>query len=257
MSWLGDYTATSSYSITCNEDLAALAVAVNNNTRLYNFTGKTVTVTNNSLDLSAHYWTPIGNTTENDPSTRIFQGTFGGSNHIISSMNVTKVVGSNNIYAGLFGSVKGATIKNVALTDVVVNVTTSNGNIHAGGLVGWANGSSITNCYATGNVSASGSCDTALSCDLTLHAKWTPAGAAPQATPAATAKAMEKATTAPVSTQTQTVSATASSTTTVTTVITTGVAPTLTQASALVAGLLFGVLAGLFVAAVVLQRHRE
>ena len=80
MSWLGDYTATSSYSITCNEDLAALAVAVNNDTGLYNFTGKTVTVTNNSLDLSAHYWTPIGNTTENDPdhSTRIFQGTFDG-----------------------------------------------------------------------------------------------------------------------------------------------------------------------------------
>ena len=55
MPWLGDYTATSSYSITCNEDLAALAVAVNNDTGLYNFTGKTVTVTNNSLDLSAHY----------------------------------------------------------------------------------------------------------------------------------------------------------------------------------------------------------
>ncbi|HJJ97378.1 MAG TPA: hypothetical protein O0X38_07095, partial [Methanocorpusculum sp.] len=148
----GDGSETNPYNISRPEEFALFAKQVNANLN----TTQNFTLTSN-IDLSAYLWEPIGNVTTDNPTTHIFQGTFDSGNHTISNMNVTKVVGSDCIYAGLFGCVKDAMIKNVTLTGVVVNVTPSgDGNACSGGLAGYAIGGSITNCCATGDVSASG-----------------------------------------------------------------------------------------------------
>ena len=102
-------------------------------------------------------WIPIGdNSTFNDSSR--FIGTFDGGGYVINNLYVE--VSSNQQYAGLFGYINGATIKNVGVNIGVSGVTaTASGsfaNSWAGGLVGNSgSGSIIENSYATGNVSAS------------------------------------------------------------------------------------------------------
>lgn len=89
-------------SISSSEGLAWLAVLVNKYSQ--DFSGKTVTLTED-IDLSAHYWTPIG-TSSND-----FRGTFDGENHTITGLTIV----SGTTYAGLFGYIYGGTVKNVWL----------------------------------------------------------------------------------------------------------------------------------------------
>ncbi len=82
-------------------------------------------------------WEPIG-----DQLTP-FTGTFDGDGHIISGLVV------NSYYAaGLFGSVKGGTIKNLGM----VNSRIVGDGETAGGIVWYAQGATITNCYNTGYV---------------------------------------------------------------------------------------------------------
>ena len=104
-SWLGDYDTKINYDITCNEDLAAFAVAVNNATEQYNFTGKNVTVTNGSLNLGAYLWEPIGNTTNPAFTGQTFNGTFDGGGNTIPGLNVTQEFGCGNLDCGHFVSV--------------------------------------------------------------------------------------------------------------------------------------------------------
>lgn len=80
-------------------------------------------------------WTPIG-TFDHE-----FQGIFDGQNHTISGVRVTNdsVVASDdakNVYAGFFGAIDGATIKNLGVQGRI------NASAHyAGGLVGISSGS--------------------------------------------------------------------------------------------------------------------
>ena len=92
-SWLGVYDNTSSYTIADAADLAAFAVAVNSGKT---FKDKTVTLTAASIDLSDHYWTPIGT------NTTPFSGVFDGQNHTISNLTI-----SAENSAALFGYIKG------------------------------------------------------------------------------------------------------------------------------------------------------
>ena len=62
-----------------------------------------------NIDLNNEPWTPIGNyTTTNEI---FYEGTFDGGGHTISNLNVT----DRFICAGLFGAVKGGTIKNLTV----------------------------------------------------------------------------------------------------------------------------------------------
>ena len=81
-------------------------------------------------------WEPIGNTTDpTDPTERIFNGTFDGGGKTISNMNVSVTRSGTNegAYAGLFGYVENATIRNVHLENASVNATSSNRAAYAGG----------------------------------------------------------------------------------------------------------------------------
>ena len=92
-------------------------------------------------------WSPIGY------SSSAFTGKFEGNGFTISNLKIDRPSDDpGNDYIGLFGSVgQAAEITNVGLLDV--NII---GNENVGGLVGWNNGGTITNSYATGSVAGSG-----------------------------------------------------------------------------------------------------
>ena len=128
------------YSISTAEELAKLATMTNNG----KIGSGTEFVLANDIDLSAYSsgegWTPIGD------STNTFQATFDGNGYTISNLYINR---PKAYYQGLFGKTDNASLLNIALEDV--NVT---GTENVGGLVGYANSSTITNCYTTGTVSA-------------------------------------------------------------------------------------------------------
>jgi hypothetical protein len=133
-SWYADPGA-SSYTISSAADLAGLAQLNNNGT---SFSGKTI-VFSDSIDLSAHYWTPIGT------SAVPFQGTLDGNMYSVSGMTISTTSG----YQGLFGRVTG-TVKNVG----VIGSNIYGSGSYIGGLVGYcSSGSTVTDCYSTGTVS--------------------------------------------------------------------------------------------------------
>ena len=90
------------------------------------------------IDLGGMEWTPVA----------IFYGTFNGNGYTVSNFKIT----TGRAYVGLFGYNKGV-IENLGVENFTVKVSYS-GNVYAGGLVGYNDGGSITNSYATGNVSA-------------------------------------------------------------------------------------------------------
>ncbi|MCL2650129.1 MAG: Ig-like domain-containing protein [Candidatus Azobacteroides sp.] len=88
-------------------------------------------------------WTPIGS------STTPFAGEFIGGGHVISGLWTNST--ANNV--GLFGYTTGASISQLGINTGGTGV--SGGN-YVGGLVGYFLQSSITECYVSGDVSATG-----------------------------------------------------------------------------------------------------
>ena len=88
------------------------------------------------IDLSAHEWIPIGSYTS-------FAGTFDGCGHTISGMRVPFTS-----YAGLFATISGGEIRNMALSsDCEVN------GLVSGSLVGMAGSGIVENCVSEAAVS--------------------------------------------------------------------------------------------------------
>ncbi len=88
-----------------------------------------------NIDLSGKYWAPIG--TQAQP----FAAEFEGNGKLISNANISA---EGVPYAGVFGYVKGAKIRNLKVTggSIIGSVSSST----AGGLVGYAENATITNC---------------------------------------------------------------------------------------------------------------
>ena len=97
------------------------------------------------IDLGGVEWTPLGT------SSLPFIGEFDGNGFTISNFTIKKVSG----YVGLFGYNSG-TIKNLGIENFTIDINYSDVSFYvcAGGLAG-CNKGTITNCYATGDVSAS------------------------------------------------------------------------------------------------------
>ena len=100
------------------------------------------------LDLNGSEWRPIG--TDSNP----FRGEFDGNGHVISNFKIT----DSTTRAGLFGYNVG-TIKNLGVEDFTIYIScdSSSSYTYSGGLVGYNDDGTITNCYATGDVSSSSS----------------------------------------------------------------------------------------------------
>jgi uncharacterized membrane protein YgcG len=104
------------------------------------------------IDLSNGEWTPIGSS-----SNQVFTGTLDGQGYVISGLTISgnRV---NTSYEGLFARLWDATVKNVGMEGINIDIS-SNSMISVGGIAGYAanyiNSSlTITNCYVQGNVSA-------------------------------------------------------------------------------------------------------
>lgn len=94
-------------------------------------------------------WLPIGDNSTNSSASR-FTGIFDGQGYVIHNLTIGTIK-----YAGLFGGIENATIKNVGLEGICINTTDFTSS--AGGICGYGFGIIISNCYSTGDVSASAS----------------------------------------------------------------------------------------------------
>ena len=83
-------------------------------------------------------WTPIGTSSRSS-----YTGTFDGGGHKISGLNAT----TSSQYSGLFGYIKGATVKNLVLDAPTVSCSNSNG--YAGGVAAYMQHSIIENCQVS------------------------------------------------------------------------------------------------------------
>ena len=168
------------YLIKTPADLAKLAELVNAGTSPYADAGKYYKLVNN-LDLSGYGagydggkgWIPIGIYTKN------FKGIFDGGGKTIEGLYINRSAQSD---IGLFGSIYGGTIKNLALQNVnikgmnevggvagairydksqsILQSCFVTGNISGaekvGGIVGDVYTSTVQNCYTTANVASTG-----------------------------------------------------------------------------------------------------
>ena len=134
---VSDFESGKTYHIKDRNDLTTLASLVNAGKSTSNVTF----VLDNDINLGGSRFTPIG--TLSPMRADKFRGTFDGQGHSIHNYNGE---------SGIFGSVEGATIKNVGMDSAIMS------NSKGGALVYHAKNSEITNCWMTGLVTAGGTC---------------------------------------------------------------------------------------------------
>ena len=143
----GTGTADDPYIIETAEQLAYFGSRVNSGD---SFNGEYILLQRN-IDLNRLPWTPIG---MNDAQ---FQGFFDGGGHTVSGLYYSSEP-MFVLYIGFFGRVSDATIVNLSLKDIEINVTggvelSSISNIYLGGLVGYGLGECvISKCCVQGNI---------------------------------------------------------------------------------------------------------
>ena len=146
-SWGGNYDTSDAFTISTAAELAQLACMVTYDRK--SFKSKTITLAAD-IDLSAHYWNPIGV----DVEEQFFSGIFDGAGHTISGMNIIndEYLYTNDLiddYKGLFGYIDdGARIKNLKITNSWINTVS---NI-TGAIVGYARNCIIENCSVDSSV---------------------------------------------------------------------------------------------------------
>ena len=84
-------------------------------------------------------WVPIGD------DTNQFQGSFDGNRHTITGLFIYD---TDLVYTGLFGYIVTGTITNLGVTNVDII-----GGSYVGGVAGYVEGGTISNCFVTGAVS--------------------------------------------------------------------------------------------------------
>ena len=97
------------------------------------------------LNLAGHSLYPIGYKDASGTSDEPFSGTFDGAGHEIMGLKVD----ANRNYLGLFGYIKGATVKDLKITSA--DISSSSGDYGAI-LCGFAEEANISNCSVSGKV---------------------------------------------------------------------------------------------------------
>ena len=143
--WYDAENPQKEYVISTAEELAGLAKLVDEN--LIYFTGCTITLAND-LDLSGYEWSSIGQ----GANVYGFAGTFDGAGHTIS--HLYSHTAQN--YFSLFGTIYGATIKDLRVTDADIDIPSDNSAISSVGVIASSLiDSKIIGCYASGTISNS------------------------------------------------------------------------------------------------------
>ncbi len=144
----GDGSQNNPYLIKTCAQLAYLAQTTNNGTT---YSGKYFKLVKN-LDLNNRAWTPIGigDSDENDFSTKTFCGTFNGNEKIICNVSVNL---TNNNQGGLFGVLYNAKIYQLLITNA--NVTVSGSHVVSSGIIcGRMKNTTVEQCAVSGTSSA-------------------------------------------------------------------------------------------------------
>ncbi len=136
--WSGSGTESDPYIIESAADLAGLAAICSSDNNYRDKYFQQI----GSIDLSAHYWTPIDS----------FGGHYDGGQNTISGMTIS----SSTSHAGLFGSITGiednlASVKKIGIVD-----TTIYGVDYVGSVAGSAQFSRIEYCYNECDIEPSG-----------------------------------------------------------------------------------------------------
>lgn len=152
-------TTSTEINISSEKELAWVAQMVNNDTdtgesNKKGFEGVTIALTTD-LNLAGHLWIPIGEKGDDTRYTRPFKGIFNGNGYTISNM---KIISDGS--AGLFGQIDHTTIKNVKLTNCLIEKrcigTMLNKNLYAAGIAGASFSSTIENCHVKGKINYAG-----------------------------------------------------------------------------------------------------
>ena len=134
------YESAIAYTVSNATDLLALQNAV---AAGYDFSGKIITLADN-VDLSAYEnWAPIGS------KDKPFAGTFDGANNTISGLKITEDASG---FAGLFGVISGATIKDLTVAGNITIADTDVEALKVGGIAGAATKKNTTITGCTNNV---------------------------------------------------------------------------------------------------------
>lgn len=153
----GSGTESDPYLISTGAQLAYLAHGINSSASntLYDKYYKLT----NSISLNNLEWDPIGCYYDGYSgwTNRVFGGSFDGNGYTVSDFKITTPKYDYYKYFGLFGRTQG-TVENIGIENFTIDIT-SDISIYAGGLVGYNYYGTITNCFATGNVSASSADD--------------------------------------------------------------------------------------------------
>lgn len=132
----GSGTQSDPYVISDSDQLVFFAASVNNGEATYNASGVYVAVTAN-IDMASVKFTSIASTEAN-----AFVGIFEGNNHSITNIDSTS--------KGLFGYLQGGTIQNVKIQIKIIGANA------VGGIVGAANGGTISGCETLSGSTISG-----------------------------------------------------------------------------------------------------
>ncbi len=92
------------------------------------------------IDMSDHYWYPIG------ANGRAFTGYYNGQGYAIMNVETSPNMVTES---GLFGYIQGGTVENVTMLNAKIQ-----GGIDSGGIAGVNNGGVIRNCYVEGDITA-------------------------------------------------------------------------------------------------------
>jgi len=103
-----------------------------------------------SYDFTTAVIAPDGNNANTSFEGIAFTGVFDGNGYTISNLTID-TGGAGNDYLGLFGRASGGEIKNLGLENV--SITGGDTSLYVGGLVGYNDGSGVSNCHSTGTVS--------------------------------------------------------------------------------------------------------
>lgn len=171
----GEGTSESPYIIATAQQLKLMQAKVNSTEEADSKYKAASYKLKNDIDFGGALWTPAGGSTE----AAAFAGTFDGAGYKISGLNITA---SDGVYAGLFGYVNNAVIKNLtiagsmnvkntkyaggyaaylagntSLTDLVNEMNIKADSVlHIGGIAGYAANTSsnikVINCINSGNI---------------------------------------------------------------------------------------------------------
>ena len=139
----GDGTSGDPYQIANKTDLKFLSEH-SDDWALYFIQTADILFMDTDFDLGGNFYnngagfTPIGN------SSIKFTGFYNGDNHLVDNLYIYRSAIS---YIGFFGSINNASVQNLGLTNVSVN-----GDNKVGGLMGYSDESTISNCYIFGLV---------------------------------------------------------------------------------------------------------